>query len=192
MNLIDPSGMEAGCGTKINDRSSTSCNGSYSPSGRSDNKNSSAQYHERTTNTPQPTQNSSTQRLETGEVIDLAEADIAIITTVMGGVRIVYSAGKGILRNLTGASLSQPTPALINQAHHIFGESKHNLTSVLKKFGNDPIKATIALNKAAQKYISRNSITGRFTETIKFGGANVTIRGTVIDDVAKVSTAYVP
>ena len=99
----------------------------------------------------------------------------------------------GRLRNrLTGEFVSQRTA---DTAQHIFGPKslgKHGLQGVLDSFGGNGIKATRALQRAAQSAVDRGVISDVFETVVEVGGLNITIRGRVMDGVAKLRTAFIP
>jgi hypothetical protein len=80
-----------------------------------------------------------------------------------------------------------------NKLKHIFGKPEHNLGNFLKKFGGDQEKAYKALEGVTQKYVNINNITGNFKDiVVNVNGIDITVRGTVINGVAKIGTAFIP
>ena len=76
-----------------------------------------------------------------------------------------------------------------NKVSHIFGQSKHNLDSLVKTFGS-PEKAFRALQDATQATVREQGIKGVFETAVKVGGETVTVRGNIVDDVVKLGTAF--
>jgi RHS repeat-associated protein len=81
---------------------------------------------------------------------------------------------------------------VINKANHVFGKSEHNLNGLLKKYSGNTVKAYRGITDATQKYVKKNNITENFETILKVKGYNVTIRGTVINGMARISTAFIP
>ena len=82
---------------------------------------------------------------------------------------------------------------VVNKANHIFGQkslAKHGLEDVLKSFGGNKEQAFEAVQKATSEATQGTS--GPFEETVQVAGQNVTVRGKVIDGVARISTAFIP
>ncbi len=83
-----------------------------------------------------------------------------------------------------------------NGANHIFGSgslAKHNLKGFLEKFAGDSVGAFKSLESAAQALADSGKIQGVFKEVVvTVKGVDVTIRGNVIDGIAKLSTAFIP
>ena len=78
-----------------------------------------------------------------------------------------------------------------NKLHHVFGKPGRDLTSLLNKFGGNQLKAFKAVEKATQRYVDKNAITGIFKDiSIKVKSVNVTVRGRVIDGKVKISTFF--
>lgn len=89
-----------------------------------------------------------------------------------------------------GAGLSQ---AMRNRLHHIFTNPRHqhNLQGVVGEFGSQ-LNAFNAMQRAINSRVARQGITGVFEEVVTVGSHQVTIRGRVIDGVARISTAFIP
>ncbi len=92
----------------------------------------------------------------------------------------------------TAAEASQRT---VNQSNHVFGPKslgKHKLQSVLDTFKGDKLEAFKALEGETQRLANQGSIKDVFETVVKVGGHNVTVRGRVVDGVARVGTAFIP
>ncbi len=79
-----------------------------------------------------------------------------------------------------------------NKSGHLFNKQKHNLGNILERHGNDPIRAMRAVQSETQKVISNRGIIGLFEEKVKVEGIEITVRGRVIDGVARIGTAFIP
>jgi hypothetical protein len=95
-----------------------------------------------------------------------------------------------------GPRLLSAIPARVtNAANHVFGPNslaKHKLEGVLGAFKGDATAAFYSLENAAQALANQGAIKGIFQTTVQVAGSNVTVRGAVIDGVARVSTAFIP
>ncbi|MCA9677457.1 MAG: hypothetical protein KC464_20705 [Myxococcales bacterium] len=94
-----------------------------------------------------------------------------------------------------GNAPSQIASRILNAANHVFGPkslAKHNLGAVLEHFGGDQVRAFEALEAAAQQLADSGEVAGVFITEVEVAGATVTVRGAVVDGVAKVGTAYIP
>ena len=83
------------------------------------------------------------------------------------------------------------TPALRNTLNHIFGRSSHNLGPVVGEFGSQ-LNAFNAMQSSVNARVASAGITGIFEETVTVGSFQVTVRGRVMDGVARISTAFIP
>ena len=91
--------------------------------------------------------------------------------------------------------LSAISSRVTNAANHVFGPNslaKHGLEGVLGTFKGDAWAAFYSLENAAQALANQGAIRGMFEATVEVAGRNVTVRGTVIGGVARVSTAFIP
>lgn len=91
-----------------------------------------------------------------------------------------------------GAELAQRA---VNQSNHIFGPKalgKHKLEGVLDAFKGDKLEAFKALEGEAQRLVDQGRIKDVFETVVQVGGQNVTVRGRVVDGVARVGTAFIP
>lgn len=79
----------------------------------------------------------------------------------------------------------------VNKYHHVFHQDRHNLKEFLKTFSNDEGAAFDRLQQEYNKYIRQNGIRNwRLQITVKINGFDLTIRGTVIDGIGHIGTAY--
>jgi hypothetical protein len=87
-------------------------------------------------------------------------------------------------------------PRVSNGANHVFGPgnlAKHKLGDFLGSFNGDSIGAFKALENSAQALAEAGKIEGVFKDVIvTVKNTDVTVRGRVIDGVAKLSTAFIP
>ena len=81
---------------------------------------------------------------------------------------------------------------VLNKAHHIFDKPQHNLDSVLNQFKGDSIAAYKALESATRAAAAAQKLTGTFETVVQVGGIDVTVRGAVIDGIARLGTAFIP
>ena len=60
-------------------------------------------------------------------------------------------------------------------------------------FNNDMTKAFDSLQKATLEYVNKNGITGVFKDVVvRANGVDITVRGSVVNGVMKLGTAFVP
>jgi hypothetical protein len=76
-----------------------------------------------------------------------------------------------------------------NKLIHIFGNAAHGLEGIVGKFGSQPA-AFSAIERATQAAVSRQGLTGVFETTVRVGGENITVRGNVVNGVARIGTAF--
>jgi RHS repeat-associated protein len=76
-----------------------------------------------------------------------------------------------------------------NKLNHIFGKAAHNLDGLVSEFGSQEA-AYNALQKATQEVVRQQGLTGVFETSVKVGSQTVTVRGAVVDGVAKIGTAF--
>jgi hypothetical protein len=73
--------------------------------------------------------------------------------------------------------------------NHIFGKAEHNLDSLVNEFGSQE-SAYNALQKATQAAVTDQGLKGVFETTIQVGSETITVRGNVIDGIARIGTAF--
>jgi hypothetical protein len=96
---------------------------------------------------------------------------------------------------VVGGKGGDVTKRVLNAANHIFGPkslARHKLSGVLNAFGGDKVAAFNALEQAAQQLMSQGATKGVFQSTVDLAGETVTIRGAVVDGMARVTTAFIP
>jgi hypothetical protein len=100
--------------------------------------------------------------------------------------RRIFLRGKIIQQRTPSAGARAIDP---NKLHHIFGQARHNLDDVVAAFGSRE-GAFEALEKAAQAAVDARNLTGQFEIVVNVGGFSVTVRGIVVNGVAKIGTAF--
>jgi hypothetical protein len=88
-----------------------------------------------------------------------------------------------------GAELLGQAAADANKLNHIFGKAAHNLDALVSEFGSQEA-AYNALQKATQQAVSQQGLTGVFETSVIVGSQTVTVRGAVVNGVAKIGTAF--
>ncbi len=89
----------------------------------------------------------------------------------------------------------QPNKADENKAEHILGEknvAKHKLESYLKSHNGNKVDAYNALRQATQRLADQGKITGQFQTNVTVNNFNITVRGNVISNQARIGTAFIP
>jgi RHS repeat-associated protein len=111
------------------------------------------------------------------------------VAQVIAGATLVGSVG-AIMGSEIAAARVAGSVIDSNKVAHIFGQARHNLGGVLNQFGSAD-KAFIAIQKAAEAATRSLGTNGVFEVTVKVGGAAVTVRGSVVNQVVKIGTAFV-
>jgi len=88
--------------------------------------------------------------------------------------------------------LTSGVTADLNKLYHIFGNAEHNLDGFLKGFAGDQAKAFGAIQSATQQQVTAQGITGVFEQVITVDGSQITVRGTVVNGVVQIGTAFIP
>lgn len=122
-----------------------------------------------------------------GEGGGFASAAIEDATTFVPAGAIAGAAIK--LSRVASQAAKVVNAAKANKIHHIFSKEKHNLGGVVKSLGGEK-KAFNAIEKATNKAVD-TSKAGRFETTVKVGGEQVTVTGSVANGQAKIGTAFV-
>jgi RHS repeat-associated protein len=91
----------------------------------------------------------------------------------------------------TAAEAAKKAAIDANKLNHIFGLPEHNLEGVVAHYGSQE-KAFEALKSATEIAVKASGTNGAFETTVQAGGANVTVRGVVIDGTVKIGTAFIP
>ncbi|MEZ4446815.1 MAG: RHS repeat-associated core domain-containing protein [Polyangiaceae bacterium] len=123
----------------------------------------------------------------------IIEGDLGAIAGYVGAALALKALGATIVAAIRSAP--PVAPRIANAANHIFGPKalgRHNLDTVLGSFNGDAVAAFNALEGAAQQLANKGTIKGVFETTVEVAGQTVTVRGAVIDGVAKVATAFIP
>jgi hypothetical protein len=77
-----------------------------------------------------------------------------------------------------------------NKLNHIFSDPGHNLANLVDRLGSEEA-AFNAIQSEAQNAVELGGITGRYEVVVTVAGQDVTVRGIVMDGVARVGTAFV-
>ena len=78
-----------------------------------------------------------------------------------------------------------------NKINHLFGKAQHNLGVLVEEFGGQA-GATNAMQNAIQARVTARGLSGTFKQVVRVGAQDVTIRGRVIEGVARIGTAFIP
>jgi hypothetical protein len=82
-----------------------------------------------------------------------------------------------------------------NRRHHIFGEPKHNLDPLIRRYGSEEAAAQ-AIVEAVTTVFESGGLTiddhGLYEQVFDVDGNSVTVRGRVVDGMARVATAWIP
>lgn len=100
------------------------------------------------------------------------------------------TAGTGTATGIAGKELVQKIPGLANTINHIFGEEAHNLGGLVDHFGSEE-DAFNALYDATSAVVEAQDIKGIFETVVDIADQAVTVRGNVIDDVLRITTAFI-
>jgi hypothetical protein len=79
----------------------------------------------------------------------------------------------------------------VNKVNHIFGKPEHNLDGIVRHFGSREA-AYAAVRNATESTVRARGITGLFETTVDVAGAQVTVRGKVVNGAVKIGTAFIP
>jgi hypothetical protein len=111
---------------------------------------------------------------------------------ILWGPRVVENATDAAVgaAEERSATISE-IPGIENTINHIFGNEAHNLSSLVEQFGSRE-GAFEALYYATDAAVRTQGITGIFETVVDVGGQFVTVRGNVLDEVLRVTTAFIP
>ncbi len=116
-------------------------------------------------------------------------------TLVGAGAGAAVGLGYGLLGAGGSATVAATAgPKIVenaNKLNHLFGKVGHNLGSLVDEFGGQA-NAASAMQSAIQAHVSSNNLVGAFEQVVRVGSQYVTIRGRVIDGVARIGTAFIP
>jgi RHS repeat-associated protein len=102
------------------------------------------------------------------------------------------AAGQAAVGAVTQAGRAREAVADPNKLHHIFGNPQHKLGPLLNQFGGNQQAAFEAVQNAAQAAIQQQGITGKYKIVVNVAGLDVTVKGTVMNGVARIGTFYIP
>ena len=77
----------------------------------------------------------------------------------------------------------------LNKLNHIFNNPEHGLDCLLSQF-KSPEAALKAIEEATQAAAEEQGLQGVFQTIIKVGNETITVRGKVIDGIARIGTAF--
>ncbi len=79
-----------------------------------------------------------------------------------------------------------------NDLSHVFDNPAHNLDNIVNQYGSQE-NAYNAIQEATQQVVNETGTTNYVDGiVVNVGGQNVTVRGVVVDGVARIGTAYIP
>ena len=82
-----------------------------------------------------------------------------------------------------------------NRRHHIFGDRRHNLAVLVRRFGSEEAAAE-ALETIVRGAYERGELAARegerYRELFDVAGHSVTVDGRIVSGVARISTAWIP
>ncbi len=102
------------------------------------------------------------------------------------GMELGLVSGAGAAGTNLSAQVGMTDP---NKLSHIFGQSRHGLDSLVRLFGSQEA-AYRAMQEATEIAVRAQNITGVFQLIVKVGSEMITVRGSVVDGVVKIGTAY--
>jgi hypothetical protein len=76
-----------------------------------------------------------------------------------------------------------------NKLAHIFDNVEHGLEGVVAQFGSQ-LSAFSRIQQAMKTAVARQGLTGVFQTTVQVGSETITVRGNVINGIAKIGTAF--
>ncbi|MGE0267962.1 MAG: fibronectin type III domain-containing protein [Candidatus Omnitrophota bacterium] len=118
-------------------------------------------------------------------------ASVIPASKIPEGIRSAYLIGKTVFEAYKVSQSNKSVEADANKLIHIFDNPKHNLGEFLKSYGNNQKLAFRALQTAIQKSINKKGITGRFEESVNIGKYSIEIRGQVVNNQARIGTAFI-
>jgi len=70
--------------------------------------------------------------------------------------------------------------------------AEHKLGDFFAQHGNDSIAAYISIKNASQELTDKGIVKGIFERSMDVKGTIMTVRGNIIDGIARVNTAFIP
>jgi len=128
------------------------------------------------------------RRVKEGKAIGSGIASGIALGLIVGwlGVGAIIEGGA-----VTAGSTTISADALANTVNHVFGKAVHKLAPLIVRFGSTTA-AFKAIESATVSAVRSQNLTGIFETIVKVGGSDVTVRGAVVDNVVRVSTAFIP
>ena len=125
---------------------------------------------------------------ETRLVSDLARTSLGAGIHV--GARLATAAAMG---GAGGGATAGAGAVDANKLHHIFGKAGHNLDAVVRAAGSRDA-AYAAMQRGVQSALDAGKLAtssrGVFQTVVRVEGVDVTVRGAVVDGVAKIGSAW--
>jgi hypothetical protein len=138
--------------------------------------------------------------LERGVLSDLDRSSGASLRLIGGFAAVTYGTGAAIGAGVFYApavleafrrGAIEATKVDPNKLNHIFGQAEHNLGKLVSEFGSRE-SAFKAIEQATQAAVKNRGLQGVFETIVKVGTETITVRGTVVNGVVKIGTAFKP
>jgi len=88
------------------------------------------------------------------------------------------------------AGATEEVAANANKLSHIFGNASHHLDDLVGHFGGQQ-EAFNAVQTATDELVASKGLTGVFEQVVNVAGQDVTVRGRVIEGVARIGTFFI-
>jgi hypothetical protein len=126
------------------------------------------------------------QRIETADDRGLLILEIARTDRVERTYNLTVEGLHTFLVGEDGAVVHNCDP---NKLHHIFGQAKHRLDSVVGKFGSRGA-AFKAIQQATEEAVAAKGLSGKFETAVEVAGETINVRGIVMEGIVKIGTAF--
>jgi RHS repeat-associated protein len=134
-----------------------------------------------------------TRHTALGDAFAIAQT-VGFVFPVVRAANILLNGATGLLKAGSAGLAAEEagTESItinVNKLNHIFGNAEHDLDGVVAQFGSQQ-SAFSAIQQATQAAVVRQGVTGIFETTVQVAGETITVRGNVINGIAKIGTAF--
>jgi hypothetical protein len=82
-----------------------------------------------------------------------------------------------------------------NKLRHLFGNADHNLDRLVRRYGSEAAAGQAILDAIQEAYDRGDLIVdalGNYRQVFCVGGYSVTVRGRVVNGIARIGSAWIP
>ncbi len=123
--------------------------------------------------------------------IETAQKALKLPEKIIKEVKAARAAKAAAKEKKAAEAAAKATRIRASTMHHVFSQKRHKLDDLVTLFGSED-KAFDAVQKATNAAVKSQRIDGVFEVAVKVGTEAITVRGSVIDGIVRISTFFKP